>query len=71
MTATNSSNPTTTSAGEKMYDALMVITKTPYIYEYLQAEDPKALKQCLDALQTYLHQPHNRFIPNGAVEYTD
>ena len=31
-------------------DALMVIVKTPAIFEWLRENDPKALEQCLEAV---------------------
>jgi len=43
-------------AAYEMYNALQVICKDPIISEWLDNNDPMALKQCEVAVQVYLHR---------------
>ena len=41
---------------DEMYNALQVIYKDPVIFKQLYNNDPKALKQCGDAIQAYINR---------------
>ena len=51
-------------AAYEMYNALMVVTQDPIISNYLQSQDPYALKQAQDAVQVYLNRNDKQWMEN-------